>query len=131
MAQAESVPTTRRNVLKSIPAVALAGGALSLPVYDQIADLLSRRKSLIWELEHSSSEENGGTGNIDDEDSRWEEIDSLEEAIIGLPALTAAGALACMEAFFAENCADDTDEWLLKATADYLRGNPSACGGNV
>ena len=62
-----------------------------------------------------------GQGDLEDDDLRQIAVDALETEIIGTPALTAAGALACLRAFASEGCRGDTDDWLLEAVADFLQ----------
>ena len=113
---------TRRSALSrtALATLALAaGGVAAVPAAasigpDPILDLLHRRQGFMDIL-------NAPGDDLEDDDPRRIAVDALETEIIGTPALTAAGALACLRAFASEGCRGDTDDWLLEAVTDFLQ----------
>jgi len=96
-----------------------ASGVAAVPAAsigaDPILALLRRRQGLIDSLNAR------GNDDLDDDNPRWTAVHALEAEIVGTPALTAAGALACLRAFASEECRGDTDDWLLAAVTDFLQ----------
>ena len=113
---------TRRSALGSAALATLAvatGGVAAVPVAanigaDPILDLLRRRQGIVDSL-------NAPGSDLEEGELHWTAIDALEAEIAGTPALTAAGALACLQAFASKECRSKTGDRLLAAVAGFLQ----------
>ena len=115
---------SRRAVLTGIAAVPLAAVPFAFTAgADPLLVLLEKRRAILREL-------NSGAGDISDEHPLWLELEAVQEALIGMPALTAAGALLAVEDVIAElKISTDPETYrdeavdisLLQAAAAHLR----------
>ena len=113
---------TRRSFMQaaSIATVAIPAGTLAFsaaPGDDPLLGLLLRRRAILADLNRSKSD-------IADDDPRVIELDAVEFAMIGLPALTTSTALMAMEDVIKDLpdlAAGDVEISLLGAAFDYFR----------
>ena len=113
---------TRRSALgrAALAALAVATGDVAAgPVAanigaDPILDLPRRRQSIVDSL-------NAPGSDLEEGELHWTAIDALEAEMAGAPALTAAGALACLQVFASKECRSKTGDRLLAAVAGFLQ----------
>ena len=119
---------TRRSFMRSasIATAAISGAAVPFAATagdDPLLVLLEKRRSILREL-------NSCSGDISDEHPLWLELEAVQDALIGMPALTAAGALLAVEDVIAElKISTDPETYrdeavdisLLQAAAAHLR----------
>jgi hypothetical protein len=88
--------------------------SLLTSVLTRSLDLLRRRQGIVDSL-------NAPGSDLEEGELHWTAIDALEAEIAGTPALTAAGALACLQAFASKECRSKTGDRLLAAVAGFLQ----------
>ena len=112
---------TRRSFMRSasIAIVAIPAATVALSAIrgdDPLLGLLLRRRAILADLNRSK-------GDIPDDDPRVEELDAVEAAMIGLPALTTSTALMAMEDVIKDLpdlAAGDVEISLLGAALDHF-----------